>query len=51
MTGTDFLKYNQAELLKLANNGDNAQKRWLRTYLMTCTISTEKKKLIKALNQ
>jgi hypothetical protein len=51
MTGADFLKYNQPELLNLANHGNNAQKRWLKDYLETCTNSTEKQSLLKALGR
>jgi hypothetical protein len=49
MTEADFLKYNRAELFKLATRGTAEQKKWLRTYLKECDSGVEKRPLMTAL--
>lgn len=49
MTEHDFLKYNLAELHKLATQGTRDQKSWLKYYLNHCEESKAKRQLLAAL--
>jgi len=49
MTGSDFLKYNYSELLKLAARGNSEQRRWLKEYLQSSDSGAQKRQLLAAL--
>ncbi len=49
MTEEDFLKYNYPQLLQLLTGGNGTRRRWLPTYLKTCSNSPEKRRLTQPL--